>query len=232
MISVLTLTYKRHHFLQECIQSFLEQDYTGDKEMVIVNDAYNVEYYYEHPQIRIYNLKDRFSSIGQKLKWGMEQCKGEYIYRLDDDDLLTPWGLSLVHSYIEENPDYDVYRCMGHYFYNNYKYEGKGNNVNNGNTYRKSFLQSIEWPDASFGEDTTITFYPNSKVYNGEKGRYSMIYRWGMGTTHVSGMGNIGNKRILDWVEKDLKEDGVIHLQPHFTQDYYTPLEKDIDLLK
>ena len=56
--------------------------------MVIVNDSPDNFYTYDHPQIKIFNLKERFSSISQKLKWGFEQCSFDFIYRLDDDDLL------------------------------------------------------------------------------------------------------------------------------------------------
>ena len=62
MISVLTLTYQRHHILEEAIESFLRQDFSGESEMVIINDSPIVEYVFEHPKIRIINLKERFPS--------------------------------------------------------------------------------------------------------------------------------------------------------------------------
>ena len=94
MISVLTLTYKRHHLLEEAMESFIRQSPISDAEMVIVNDNPEVDYTYDHPTIRIFNLKERFPSISDKLKWGYKQCKNDYIYRLDDDDLLAPNAIS------------------------------------------------------------------------------------------------------------------------------------------
>ena len=38
MISVLTLTYKRHHLLEEAIESFLIQNPEVESEMVVIND--------------------------------------------------------------------------------------------------------------------------------------------------------------------------------------------------
>jgi cellulose synthase/poly-beta-1,6-N-acetylglucosamine synthase-like glycosyltransferase len=225
MISVITLTYQRHHLLEEAMQSFLEQDYKGEIEMVIVNDSDKVEYRYEHPQIRIYNIKERFSSIGKKLEWGMKQCKGQFVYRLDDDDLMTPWALSLVNEYKNENPDYDVYRCQHHYFFSNNKYEGLSDSINNGNTYTKSYINRIDFPDKSGDEDNTITFHRGAKIYTGDTGRYSMIYRWGMQTTHISGIGSVENDIVYNQVDKYAKEEGIIDLHPHFRNDYYTPLE-------
>lgn len=69
MISVLTLTYQRHNLLEEAIESFLRQDFSGESEMIIINDSPKVEYVFEHPKIRIINVKERFPSLGQKLKF-------------------------------------------------------------------------------------------------------------------------------------------------------------------
>lgn len=224
MISVVTLTYKRHHLLEEAIQSFLEQDYEGEKEMVIVNDASDVEYRYEHPQIRIYNIKQRFSSIGKKLEWGMKQCKGEFVYRLDDDDLMTPWALTLIQSYIDENPDYDVYRCRAHYYFHNNEYKGLGGSVNNGNCYTRRYINSLNIPDKSIGEDSDITLPPTAKIYSGDTGKFNMIYRWGMGTIHISGMGDVSNEEVYRRVDAFYDEEGIIDLRPHFENNYFINL--------
>ena len=78
MISVLTITYKRHHLLEEAMESFLQQGVVG-AEMVIVNDNIEVDYVYDHPSIRIFNLKERFPSIAAKLEWGYKQCQNHYV---------------------------------------------------------------------------------------------------------------------------------------------------------
>ena len=69
MISVLTLTYQRHHLLEEAIYSFLSQDYKEECEMVVLNDSPDVEYVFDHPNIKIINHPTRFSSIGKKLEY-------------------------------------------------------------------------------------------------------------------------------------------------------------------
>ena len=53
MISVLTLTYKRPILLEEAIQSFLEQN-RADCEMVIINDNPEVDYVFNHPNVKNY----------------------------------------------------------------------------------------------------------------------------------------------------------------------------------
>lgn len=231
MISVLTLTYQRHYLLEEAIESYLCQDYKGESEMVIINDSNKVEYVFEHPKIRIINLKERFPSLGHKLKFGFSECKYDYVYRLDDDDLLAPWALKNTWEDICANPDYEIYRSDGHYFFENNQFKKISSNVNNGNVYTKKYLSRIEIPENSFGEDYTMTFNFNAKIYESKRQQKTMIYRWGMGTYHVSGMGNIStdaaNERTDSIVEAIAKgrnsgvEEGLLELHPHFDEEYY-----------
>lgn len=227
MISVLTLTYQRHHILEEAIQSFLEQDFEGDCEMVVLNDSPEVEYAFQHPKVRIINHSTRFNSIGKKLEFGLKACKGDHVYRLDDDDLMTPWAISLVHKYILENPGKDIYRCHHHYFFVNNKFDNKSSSINNGNCYSRQFIDKIEFPNTSGNEDNTITFWKNAEIFNGDEGRYSMIYRWGMGTYHISGMGNYENNEYVLSRTDELsdKESGLIELKPNFMNDYYGQIQ-------
>ena len=139
MISVVTLTYRRHQFLEEAIHSFLIQDFDCESEMVVVNDCADVTYEIDSDKVRIINVNKRFSSIGKKLEFGMKQCKYEYVYRLDDDDLLTPWALSLSSEYITKNPNFDIYRCKCHYFYQDNIYKDLDGSINNGNCYTKNY---------------------------------------------------------------------------------------------
>ena len=224
MISVLTITYKRPHLLEEAIESFLRQGGIASAEMVIVNDNPNVTYVYDHPHIKIFNVKERFPSIAAKLEWGSKQCTHNFIYRLDDDDLLAPQALhNAAVTIIESALDYEIYRSKDHFFFVNNKFEKKSGNINNGNIYTKKYLDRIKWPDLSGNEDDDITFKHNATIC--EKVPTSMIYRWGMGTLHISGMGIQPNKVVLDKADEVLGEpEGVIQLNPHFDNDYYGQL--------
>jgi glycosyltransferase involved in cell wall biosynthesis len=224
MISVLTLTYQRHHLLEEAIYSFLNQTYNGEREMVILNDCKDVTYEFNHPLIRIINLQDRFTSVGKKLEYGFQQCKGNYMYRLDDDDLLVPWGLELQNQYHKEYPDNEIYRCQKHYFYSQNEYQGLSDSINNGNCYTKDYINRIEFPDKSIGEDNQMTFFNNAKIHIGDTGRYSMIYRWGMGVYHISGMGDRPNEEIYEITDRTNSETGHIILQPIFRENYWLQL--------
>ena len=55
-----------------------------------------------------------------------------------------------------------------------------------------------------------------------------MIYRWGMGTLHISGMGHQPNQVILDQADKVLDNTtGKIELNPHFKNDYYEQINRN-----
>jgi glycosyltransferase involved in cell wall biosynthesis len=224
MISVITLTYRRYQFLEEAIHSFLLQDFDCESEMVIVNDCPSVTYEIDNDRIRVINLNTRFSSIGKKLEYGMKQCKYDYVYRLDDDDLLTPWAFSTVANSILQSDKHDIYRCKKHYLFDNNKYEGMGGSVNNGNCYTKEYINRAEFPDISIGEDSFITFDQGAKIYTNENGYYSMIYRWGMNTAHISGFGDLDSSSIFKAIDRNTTEEGHIVLRPHFNQDYYSQL--------
>jgi hypothetical protein len=146
------------------------------------------------------------------------------IYRLDDDDLLTPWALELQREYHKESPDSDIYRCQKHYFFSNNEYQDYADSVNNGNAYRREWIKGIDMIDKSIGEDNWLTFHTGSNLHIGDKGRYSMIYRWGMGVYHISGMGDRSNEEIYEITDKSNKEIGIIHLEPHFRNDYWSQL--------
>lgn len=224
MISVLTLTYQRHELLEEAIHSFLNQTELSDAEMVIINDSSVVEYRIENPKVKIINLNQRFSSVGKKLEWGFTQCKGDIVYRLDDDDLLTPWALELQREYHIDSPDSDIYRCQKAYFFSHNEYQRLADSVNNGNAYRTEWVKGIDMIDKSIGEDNWLTFIAGGNIHIGDKGRYSMIYRWGMGCYHISGMGDRPNKEIYEITDNSNKESGIIHLEPKFRNDYWSQL--------
>lgn len=224
MISVLTLTYQRHHILEEAIQSYLLQQH-GSSEMVVVNDSPDVQYVFTHPNVTVINHPTRFSSVGKKLEWAYKQCKGEHIYRLDDDDLLAPGALKIVEEEIKKDPGYEIYRSQSHYLFDSNVYKGIHGSINNGNVYTRKFLDRIKFPNLSGDEDMYITFRTHANIK--EYPRITMIYRWGMNTYHISGMGIQPPAMIQMRTDKSVEgERGVIDLNPQFRKDYWNLLPK------
>lgn len=227
MVSILTLTYQRHHLLEEAIQSYLLQleGHENESEMVVINDSNEVEYVFDHPNVRIINHPNRFSSVGKKLEWGFKQCKYDWIYRLDDDDLLSPWALDVNKTYRDENPYKDIVRDESHYFFSQNEYQGLSSSINCGNCYSKKYIESIgSIIDSSMGEDNWLTFMNDADIYIGNGDKFTMIYRWGMNTYHISGMGDKSNEEIFEITDKSNTESGIIKLQPKFNSNYWAQI--------
>lgn len=222
LISILTPTYKRRHLLEETIKSFTLQ-FNPIVEMVIVNDHKEVKYRYDdHPNIHILNTDTRFSSVGKKCEWGYNRCKGDFIYRLDDDDLIAPNGISKIIQDIGNNPGYDIYRGSEVYYFNNNKYEGRASCNNNGNIFSRKFLDRVGYADRSYDDDRVMVFEKGARVFESNLGPY-MCYRWGMNTFHVSGSGERSNREINESADMYLEnETGEIYINPGFQNDYYS----------
>ncbi len=215
MISVLTLTYQRHHILEEAIQSFLMQDV--DAEMVVLNDSAQVKYEFSHPKVRIINFPRRFRSVGVKIDYGWRQCQHPYVYRLDDDDMIAPGGLALMRDAIITNPGYEIYRSKAHYLFVNNKFKDVWGSVNNGNCYSKKYLERIKIPDKMLGQDVDMTLRNSPRTFTLKEP--TMIYRWGGGTWHISAIRD--PKKVYDKVDERATETGVITLKPKFLNSYY-----------
>lgn len=232
LISILTLTYQRHEFLEEAMASYLALENAGNTEMVIINDSPVLTYSYVHPRIKIFNLPQRMTSIASKLLHGFKLCRGNYIFRLDDDDLLVPWSISSMRSAIENNPGYDIYRHNTQYTFTNNEFVGMYGNVNNGNCFSKDYCTRVQLTDTSFGEDYEIVFAKNAQIHTIDQGPPLMIYRWGGWTYHASGLGGTyTGGDFLNKIDELLKNNsagctassfrtGHIELHPRLLHDY------------
>ena len=58
-VSCMCLTYGRPHLLEEAIESFLRQDYQGQKELIVLNDLPQEELLFNHPEVHIINVSKR-----------------------------------------------------------------------------------------------------------------------------------------------------------------------------
>ncbi len=224
MISVVTLTYKRYHILEEAIQSFILQN-RDDCEMVIINDAKEVTYSLKNPlpNIRIINTPNRFNCIFSKLNYAFSIAKYDLMYRLDDDDLINKNGLNEAIKSITQNPGYDIYRSDKHVFFQNNEYLHQSSNVNTGNIYSKNYIKRVPQRTSSFGEDAYLTFENRAKIFTIDYP--TMIYRWGMNTYHISGFGNVDSSVSFAKIDTMVEEGGHIELVPRFKQDYYSKVK-------
>ena len=99
--SIICPTYKRINLLEESLYSVLNQSFKN-YELIIINDNPLQKIYFNHPQVRIINLDNKFKSIGQKRNFGTENSRGDLIIQLDDDDFFLPDYLGNIAEAIKD----------------------------------------------------------------------------------------------------------------------------------
>lgn len=107
-VSVLLPNYNREQYLDESISSVLKQTF-DDFELIIVDDASTdasrtIIDSYTDPRIRRhYSEKNRH--IAYSLNVALSMAAGEYIARIDSDDIWEPDKLELQVQYMNEHPE-------------------------------------------------------------------------------------------------------------------------------
>ena len=106
-ISVVMSVYNEEKFLDESIQSILNQTFK-DFEFIIMNNnsednSLNIMKSYKDKRIKIINNKKNLGAINSVNK-GFKIAKGEYIAFFCGDDVSHPKRLEIEFNYLENNP--------------------------------------------------------------------------------------------------------------------------------
>jgi glycosyltransferase involved in cell wall biosynthesis len=242
MISCKMITYGRVEYLEESLYSFLNQDYDGERELVIVNDYPLQRLIFEHPLVRIINLDKTFEWLGNKENFATEQCRGEVIVQWDDDDMALPNHLSNVHKYFVDGSD--LLHWHKAILMNAPNIQGVCGVGNSGIVYSKKIWRQIGgYPFENAGYDMTYVLnikHNSTNIVFAEPpdNEASWIYVWGGRGYHCSGMGSDTPDRpsvivrhsehIENLRQQGLIPTGDIYLNPHWKHDYS---QKLIDFL-
>ncbi|GAM11025.1 putative glycosyltransferase [Geobacter sp. OR-1] len=110
-ISVLMPVYNGAQYLKCAIESILNQTLT-DLEFIIINDgstddSVNIIKSYTDPRIRLVHNETNLGLIAS-LNKGIEQAKGEYIARMDCDDISLPERLSKQAAFLDRHPEVGI----------------------------------------------------------------------------------------------------------------------------
>ena len=233
-ISAKCITYGRVDLLEESIYSFINQDYPGKKEMIIVNDYPLQKLIFDHPEIKIYNLDYTFQTIGEKENFAVSQCSSNIIAVWDDDDVALPNHLTNIAKYFKE--DTDLLHWHRGVFFNNKAITDITGLGNSGIVYSKRIWENLgKHPHENAGYD--MTFVMNIR-YNSQNvvfaappdNEVSWFYMWGGRIYHMSGAGTDTSdrpnviQRHSEHVEYMRKlgyvPTGDVYLNPHWEQDY------------
>lgn len=116
--SVLMSVYKNDDpaFLKTALESIYEKQTRKPDEIVVVFDGELTQELYEtldnfrknKEDIVCYYPQETNRGLGQALRIGSEKCSGDYILRMDSDDISHPDRFQKQIDYIEAHPDIDV----------------------------------------------------------------------------------------------------------------------------
>ncbi|WP_304304683.1 glycosyltransferase [Pseudacidovorax intermedius] len=107
-VSVLIPAYNAEKYIRESLQSILFQSFK-DLEIILVNDG-SVDRTFElasdlaasDARLKVYSVPN--SGIVNALNQGLRHCSGEYIARMDADDIAHPDRLKLQYEFMADNP--------------------------------------------------------------------------------------------------------------------------------
>ncbi len=110
-ISVIMPVYNGADYLVDAVDSIIGQTYQ-DFELVIINDCSTddtEEIIQSYHDKRIVYLKNEENlGVARTLNRGLDIAKGEYIARMDADDIARPERLLIQKDYMESHPEVDV----------------------------------------------------------------------------------------------------------------------------
>lgn len=110
-VSVIMPVYNNAQYVQGAIHSILVQTYT-DFELIVIDDgstdgsAYLISQITDPRVRKVYHPQNR--GLVSSLNEGLSMATGEYIVRMDSDDLSTPDRLGVQVSFMDQNPSIEL----------------------------------------------------------------------------------------------------------------------------
>lgn len=108
-VSVIVPVYNAEEFIGRCLDSLMEQDFTGSYEIIVINDGSTDgtlgmvdKTAREHDIIRVYSQEN--GGISAARNTGLSHARGEYVLFVDSDDFVEPRYISAL---------YDAAECSG-----------------------------------------------------------------------------------------------------------------------
>lgn len=121
LVSVLIPCYNVEKYVVEAVNSILSQTY-DNIEIIAIND-YSTdktgllldELAKQDPRIRVINNEENLKLI-KTLNKGISLCNGEYIARMDADDISLPRRIEKEVDFLEKNKDHDIVSTLFYAF--------------------------------------------------------------------------------------------------------------------
>jgi glycosyltransferase involved in cell wall biosynthesis len=118
-LSVLMTVYNGMPYLPEAVESILSQDF-ADFECIIVDDGSTDEtsrYLKQLQDPRVLILSQENGGTAAASNFGLAHCRGEYLARMDADDITLPTRFGKQVRFLDKNPEIGLLgtqlACMG-----------------------------------------------------------------------------------------------------------------------
>jgi len=120
MVSIIVPCYNQAQYLEECLQSILNQTYEN-WECLIVNDGSTdstekIALQWKEKDPRFIYLKKENGGLSRARNYGITKAKGKYILPLDSDDKIGKEYLKLGIYKLEKNKNIGVVYCKANFF--------------------------------------------------------------------------------------------------------------------
>ena len=107
-VSVLMSVYNSERYLREAIDSILNQT-LEDFEFIIIDDgstdaSNQIIKSYPDPRLKLVK-NEKNIGLTKSLNMGINLCRGEYIARMDADDIRLPKRLKIQFNFMDSNPE-------------------------------------------------------------------------------------------------------------------------------
>ena len=171
-ISVLITTFNSQLYIEETVKSILLQNYKNFEVIIIdnnsVDETVNLIKNFKDTRIKIKILDKNYGQTFA-LNYGLKFCKGDYIARIDSDDLAMPDRL-LKQINLMEKENIDLLSTQVHYINSKSKIIGKSNffKPNKSNFYLLLLSNPIAHPSIMI----------KKKIILKEKGYNQNYYYW------------------------------------------------------
>lgn len=111
LVSVLMVNYNRETTVEECIRSVLDQTY-DNIQMIVVDDgstdrSWEIMESIQDERLELYRL-EKNRHICYATNQGFQKVEGEYLARIDSDDVWYPDKLEKQLMFLQANPKYRI----------------------------------------------------------------------------------------------------------------------------
>ena len=169
LISVLIGVYNGENYIKETIESILSQSYQNFEILVIVNCSNDntIKILNDFNDFRIKVFETNICQLAYNLNYGLMNAKGDYIVRIDADDIAKTDRLEKQIKFIIAN-NFDVVGSNIEYIDENEKKIGEKKYPENDNEIRKKIYYSNPFAHPSIMYKKTailkVAGYMNGKV--------------------------------------------------------------------